>query len=1183
MVMSMSSALRSAEAEGQELPDIESIIQGNLCRCTGYRPIIEGFRTFCRKQIKNGVCKDTPVTFDKSTFAPYSPSCDPVFPEELCQLPKRSLVLSSDEGPNWVRPASMEELKCIFANSERVKLVAGGTGKYKVIQDQPDEFYDMLVQVTDITELAGMVESEKGITFGSATPMGTFSTLLKDIVQRLPPESSKIFKVLLDILSDWVCPQISNVATIGGHLGWAHPSSDLIPVLMATNCECNLINLVTGDKSVKKVGTALLANYGDLITGIFVPFSKQSDTCLYYKKALRKEMNLSVANAAFFCSVTSKGKMESLKVTAGGTESTHVDIKSSFPVLLVEVASLIIENYPATIDQQELSQKIMEELPVKPDSPGELSRFRKCLVAHFVGNFLRGIKSGIESGYPREKKVHMESHHLFRKGSPGSLTTNPVHQPVPHRWGAVQATGEARYVCDMTKYQDELVVIPLHSDWPHSIIENIDYSEALAAPGVVGTLTPADIKDNWWGLIFHDEQVIATENVFSGQVIGALVCSSYDKGQRAIKLVKVSSKQKPHNLYFEDATESIGPDCVIEREGLVKTQGDEIIVKGKVKIGGQKHMYFERQEAVAIPSGEKDEILVWVGTQNPSGVQGAISKVLQIPRHKIVVKCKRVGGGFGAKERAFVPLLATVAARKFNKPCRIVLGADEDAAITGHRQGWIMNYAATADCTGKISEIKIDGISNSGASLDLSLPISLNSLRGLDGGYTWDNFSGKIKNMKTNSVPSTAFRGFGRPEGSYVSEVIVEHVAYALGNKVKNVKEANISKADDQLHYGDMIVMGCTLDQCWELMLKISQFNKRSEQIDAFNQKSQIIKRGITVIPMKFPIGIERKELNQGHAYIQIYTDGTVSLSHGGVEMGQGLHTKMIQVCSETLGISIDKVHISDTGTDSVANSTPTVASIGSDVNGPAVIDACNKINTRMAPIKKARPEATWEEWVLMAYEEKIHLSAAGHYANHDVTMDISGNSGRLCSYFTFGAGCIEVEVNCHTGDITVLRADLVLDLGKSLNPGIDIGQIEGAFMQGLGYVTTERLLQSPLTGRFFTTGLDTYLIPTATDLPRTFNVILLDHPDDADRPTSACYSSKAVGEPPLLLAMGVPQAVRMALTSYRADHGVVGWFNLDIPLTCDKVRMVASDDMTRMAIDTTGEVEKQNKMANEV
>lgn len=455
-------------------------------------------------------------------------------------------------------------------------------------------------------------------------------------------------------------------------------------------------------------------------------------------------------------------------------------------------------------------------------------------------------------------------------------------------------------------------------------------------------------------------------------------------------------------------------------------------------------------------------------------------------------RTKRLGGGFGGKEArsTLVTVPAAFAAYKLRRPVRISLDRDEDMMITGTRHPFMYNYKVGFNNDGKINALEVDLYCNAGWTMDLSFSVMDRAMMHVDNCYKISNvrISGYV--CKTNLPSNTAFRGFGGPQGMFVAENYIRQVAHITGIDYDKVMELNFYKQHELTHYNQELE-DMNIKRCWDECLVKSNFYEQKRQVEEFNKQHKWRKRGVAIVPTKYGIAFGAQFLNQGGAFVNIYQDGSVLLTHGGVEIGQGLHTKCMQVAAKVLGIPLEFIHISETSTDKVPNTSPTAASMGSDLNGAATFDACMKINKRLEPIKKANPDATWKEWILKAYFERISLSATGYYKVSDLNYDEENNIGRKYDYYTNGVGVSLVEVDCLTGDHQVLRTDIVMDVGSSLNPAIDIGQIEGAFMQGYGLFTMEEMIYSPK-GIVFSRGPGVYKLPGFADIPVEFNVSLL-------------------------------------------------------------------------------------------
>lgn len=443
--------------------------------------------------------------------------------------------------------------------------------------------------------------------------------------------------------------------------------------------------------------------------------------------------------------------------------------------------------------------------------------------------------------------------------------------------------------------------------------------------------------------------------------------------------------------------------------------------------------------------------------------------------------------------------------------------------------------------------------------MDLSLSVMERALFHMENSYLIPNIRGRGFLCRTHLPSNTAFRGFGGPQGMMVCEDWINAIALKLNRRAEEIRALNLYSEGEQTPY-NQVLEGLTLKRCWSECLDRAKIQECRDQIEDFNRKNRWTKRGLAVVPTKFGIAFTAVFLNQAGALVHIYTDGSVLLAHGGTEMGQGLHTKMVQVCSRALGVPISKIHICETSSHTVANTSPTAASASSDLNGAAVIQACKDLIQRLQPYKDRDPEGSWESWVKAAYFDRVNLSANGFYRTPDLGYDFETNSGRAFNYFSYGVCCSEVEVDCLTGAHKNLRSTIVMDVGHSLNPALDVGQVEGAFVQGVGLFTLEQLLYSP-DGVLLTRGPGAYKIPAFGDIPTKLQVSLLrDAPND-----KALFSSKAVGEPPLFLAASVFFAIKDAIAAARLEAGLSGPFRLDSPATAERIRIACVDRFTEM------------------
>ncbi|XP_063695941.1 xanthine dehydrogenase-like [Culicoides brevitarsis] len=506
-----------------------------------------------------------------------------------------------------------------------------------------------------------------------------------------------------------------------------------------------------------------------------------------------------------------------------------------------------------------------------------------------------------------------------------------------------------------------------------------------------------------------------------------------------------------------------------------------------------------------------------------------------------------------------VALPAVFAAGKLGCPIRCVLTREEDMISSGTRSSMLFKYKVWFNAAGDLLGLDVKLWINAGCTMDFSCAVLERAMMHVQNCYNIPNVRVTGWTCKTNTVSNTVYRGSGSPQATMMAEKMIREISRVLKVDYVDLIARNLYREGQKTFYNQKI-LNCNVERCFKECLETSNYRKRLQKVTNFNENNRWKKRGITILPTMFGAGFVPVFLNQAGALVHVYTDGSVLLTHGGVEIGQGLHTKMVQIASRVLGIPMEKIHIAETATDKVPNATTTSASSSSDLNGPAVIAACQKIIDRLAPYKEKFPEETWEKWVSRAYMDRIQLSATGFFKQSDIGYDWEKNEGNAWYYFVFGAACAEVEINCLTGDHVVKRVDIVMDCGSSMNPAVDIGQIEGAFVQGYGFYTMEETLYEP-NGRQITRGPSNYKIPGFNDIPEEFYVSLL---TGAPNPR-AVYSSKAIGEPPLHLSSSVFFAIQEAIFAARQENGIQGEFEFNVPATAARIRMACCDKFTEM------------------
>ena len=905
----------------------------------------------------------------------------------------------------------------------------------------------------------------------------------------------------------------------------------------------------------------------EILVSITVPFTKQNQYFIAYKQAKRRDDDIAIVNSAFNVTVANNLIGDMHMAFGGMAPTTKLAIKSS--------NSLVGKQFDRSIVDS-VCKELLDEFQLPADVPGSMVQYRQSLVISFFFKFfltvdkeLRGsIKNDEDSATKVFVKEPITSHQMYEVKTE-STKNDIVGKPIKHKAAEKQVCGSAVYIDDIPRIEGELYLGLVLSTRAHAKLLKVDATKALSEEGVEDWIDHTSISEEgnkFQTAIIRDELVFAVDEVFChGMIIGAIVAKDQETAQRAARMVHVEYQDLPAIVTMEEAIAANSyhdwPNNIIQCGDVdAAFSGAVHIVEGSMRTGAQEHFYLETQATIAIPSGEDDEIIILASTQNPTATQTTVASVLGIQANKVVVRVKRMGGGFGGKESRSIPISAVVAvaANKTGRPVRIMLDRDEDMMISGWRHPFYGKYKVAFDSNGMVQAADVDLYNNAGWTMDLSFSVMERAMFHSDNSYKVPNLRVRGHCCKTNLPSNTAFRGFGGPQGLMVVEAWIEKIAQKLNLMPEEIRRRNLYKEGMVTHFNQQL-NNCTIEKCWVECEKLAEFTCMQKQVDEFNSSNRWKKRGVAMLPVKFGIAFTAVHLNQNGALINVYTDGSVLLTHGGTEMGQGLHTKMIQVASQTLGIDHKKIHITETSTDKVPNTPPTAASAGSDLNGMAVLEACTTINRRLEPYKKSNPEGSWEDWVKSAFFDRVSLSSTGFHGTPDIGYDFKTNSGNAFNYFTFGVACSVVEIDCLTGDHQVLRTDIVMDLGESLNPAIDIGQIEGGFMQGYGLFVMEQLIHSP-NGVLLTRGPGAYKIPSFNDVPSEFNVCLL---RGASNPR-AVYSSKAVGEPPLFLAASVFFAIKNAIRSARQDAGVSPVFHLDSPATSERIRIGCEDNFVQ-------------------
>ena len=1151
--------------------DLDDQLSGNLCRCTGYRPIREAaIEAFAQRNAKNG----------EDAFAERLKSVDV------------TLAAARHECGNekFFRPASLAGLLELVQEHPEARLIAGATELGLEITKRYKKF-PCLISVEAVSELKEIKSTNTEWHIGAAVT-------LTEIEDKLANE----FPALGDMLRVFGSRQIRNRATMGGNIVTASPIGDSAPVLLALDARVVLVGqasslsqsekakLETGKMPVLRERTLPVSEFfvayrktalqpGEVLKTIVIPrVVAQSGTTrrtAWFKVSKRREMDISTAAGCFTIERDRQNVVRHARLAFGGVAAMPARAHKT-------EAALVGRTWSA--------ETVEEVLPILRAEFAPISDVRGT--AAYRAGIIEDLLKKFFANWEQNAAEAAESPLLFA-GTGLKPSVNERQSSVkqtPHESAHKHVTGEAIYADDQTK--DFLEVWPVCSPHAHAKILKRDATAARQMPGIKAVLLAEDVPGrNDVGAVKQDEILLADkEALFHGHIIALVVGETQEACRAAAEKVVVEYEALPAVLTLSDAVAkgSFHNEPNFIRRGDVENSlaSSPLTLEGDFEFGGQEHFYLETQAAWA-ERGEDGSMFVCSSTQHPSEVQTVIAHVLHLPINKVVVQSPRMGGGFGGKEtQAATPAaLAAIASHHTGRPVRVRWNRDQDMAITGHRHPFLAKFKVGFDEQGHLLAVRSHLWSNGGWSLDLSQAVTDRALFHSDNAYYIPAVELRGQVAKTHLSSNTAFRGFGGPQGMLVIEEILDRIARRLGLPPEVVRERNLYRGSGETnttHYGQTIEDN-RLQTIWAELKRSSSLEERRIEIAEWNASHPHVKRGIAMTPVKFGISFTVTHLNQAGALVLIYQDGTAQVNHGGTEMGQGLHTNVATIAAMELGISLADIRVMPTSTDKVPNTSATAASAGTDLNGAAVKNACETLRARLMPVAaeviklkltsqkerdtvtsssgelvfadgfvlhRALPETkvTFAEVVRQAYFSRVSLSATGYYATPGIHWDRVAGRGKPFHYFANGAAVTEVEVDGFTGMHRVLRVDILHDVGDSVNEGINRGQIEGGFVQGMGWLTAEELKWDDK-GRLLTHSPDTYKIPSVGDTPQVFNVTLL---KDAAQ-NNGVHGSKAVGEPPLMLAISVREAIRDAVAAFGSDKGEVP---LASPATCEAIWM---------------------------
>ena len=1158
---------------------LDDQLSGNLCRCTGYRPIRDAaieafaFRSSRRKSAQNKTqnqSEQTDVGCYEDTFA-----------ERLKKAGAGPDGVEYEfENEKFFRPTSLARLLNLLQQFPDGRLVAGATELGLDIAKRYKKF-PTLISVEAVAELKEIKSTETEWHIGAAAT-------LTQIEEKMAGE----FPALGDMLRVFGSRQIRNRATMGGNLVTASPIGDSAPVLLALDAKVVLVGQASSlsPSKTEKLGTGATPvlqkrvlpiseffvayrktalQTGEILKAIIVPrgISKPGCTrkCSWFKVSKRREMDISTVAACFTVDLDKQNVVRHARLAYGGVAAMPSRAKKAESALLGKVWSKeTIENVLPILRT--------EFTPIS-DVRGSAD-YRSGLVTSLLEKFFADeSERGVHAASPFER---------------GSGLKSALQRPPPHESAHKHVTGEAVYTDDQLAGKNVLEVWPVCAPHARARILKRDATAARQVPGIKAVLLAEDVPGtNDVGAVKRDEILLADkEVVFHGQIVALVIGESPEACRAAAAKVVVAYEPLSPVLTLTQAIESGSfhnePNFIRRGDCDQALNAAPSTLEGSFELGGQEHFYLETQAAWA-ERGEDGSMLVVSSTQHPSEVQSVVARVLNVPANKVIVQSPRMGGGFGGKEtQAATPAaLAALAARHTGQPVRVRWNRDQDMILTGHRHPFLTRFKAGFDKRGMLLAARIHLFSNGGWSLDLSQAITDRALFHLDNAYYIPAIEFRGQVAKTNLSSNTAFRGFGGPQGMLVIEEILDRIARRLGLAPEVVRERNLYRAKGETNttpYGQEIGDN-RIQTIWRELKQTSHLARRRKEIAKWNGKNPHHKRGIAMTPVKFGISFTLTHLNQAGALVLVYQDGSVQVNHGGTEMGQGIHTNIMAIAAQELGVKPEQVRVMPTSTDKVPNTSATAASCGTDMNGAAVKNACEILRERLAPVaadvsrltsknsqsrftsaatdmvfadgfvfQQKHPETKipFAEVVKAAYLSRVSLSATGYYRTPGIHWDRAAGRGRPFHYFACGAAVTEVEVDGFTGMHRVLRVDILHDAGNSINEGVNRGQIEGGFVQGLGWLTTEELQWND-EGQLLTHSPDTYKIPSVGDTPQIFNVTLLGNAAQKE----VIYGSKAVGEPPLMLAISAREAIRDAVAAFGPAGREVP---LAVPATCEAI-----------------------------
>jgi xanthine dehydrogenase/oxidase len=1266
MVMSLFNLLHK-RAGDPSITELEHVFDGNLCRCTGYRPLLDAAKSFAKgltelpdgptaapttvQTTTKGVCRrfasananasrDVEAAVTDAVVQPFAHSLSRAALAELVGRTRPHAISNLVEGlprtlasgetsvTKWLRPRSIPEVVLAWSEQADAVIVGGETDFAKHHRLTSNTFLSLRCtpELRDIK--FGMVGASVDAGFVPLIVVGgaaSFDELISAIHSRdaeMLPSARGVLAALADTADRFGSQQVRYGAAVGSHVF----SAEILPLLLSVDARVQILDRSPGFGSLPHWRTVSdLVDRGArpcvlvLALSIPMPCIDATGVALFVSSAKLAMRRISaIGRAVVAVSITIAVKNSKIVCTGARVFVSG----SAIATLAQRCASAEAALVGACVTEQSCIDAACDALgaalQVKAHDDAAFARtgaasmlYRLCMrlrlwlekggsglvlpvfsrvppeeasAAADVGKARpHAVSSGAQSWtappVPRLSTtlpyVH-EPDGTCRSVNDPAASIAPVGEPRRHVSALQQCTGQAVYVDDMDEPRHTLHAFLVRSTEPYAKVVSIDASAALAAPGVHGYFDHRDLAVREKGPVPPDKDRVFAEGVVNcvGQVIGVVCAETPSLAEAAAKLVRVQYEPMRPAFTIDDCIEQNRffdfSHKIIDGDVDAVLQAADLSMRGEMRVGAQEHFYMEPHALLAVPGEQYGEMTIYSMTQCATKTAKCVAGCLGVPESNVRCIVKRLGGGFGGKETSSIYCSGAiaVAAAKLKRAVRWRMSRQEDMSTTGHSHPFLGRWCVAYDRTGKVHAVDVQLFINGGSTICCTNVVGDRALAHFHNAYQFGAVRMVAKLCYSNIPSNTAFRGFGVPQSALICETMLDQVARELGMLPEAVRERNLSKQGDRTPYGQLI-SPCHLDRIWHEIHATADVARRRAGVAAFNVAHSWRKRGLAVVPTMYGINFPLRYLNQAGAHVLVYMDGSVLVTHAAVEMGQGIHTKCIQVAAQALGADMRKVHIAETATDRVHNTSPTAASMGSDLNCMAVLNACEQIVERLAPLRKASPLDSFAQTCERAYKAQISLGAYGFYASpnggaYNWEMDTKDNAqrGDIFNYYVFGAACAEVEVDVLSGLFEVLRADVLMDVGESINPALDIGQVEGAFVQAMGRFTMEEMQWGDSAhpalppGALGSNGPHSYFIPTAADVPKDMRITLLS--DSGNK--RAVHSSKAVGEPPFFLASCTFLALKDAIVAARFANGVHTRLQLDSPLTAARIRMACAD-----------------------